>query len=534
MNIDRPLVRVAALGAAGAMVLAAAPAMAKPPVKPDPVTGLQFSITKPAYTLSASWDKAAHATSYQVVVKNQAGTTLDSARVSATSWTDSLSPAKVSVGAELTLTVRSYNGSTSQKGKVASSTQTVKDMTPPEGSYNLTVDKYSATLDQTALSDNAGAAGVTRTVDWGDGSGAQPWTSGTSLTHPYTDQGTYDVVVTLTDAAGNTATLARQAVIVDHAPTGAFDITQPDPDYWVTVTQTGLADDITDNASLTRVIDWGDGSAPETMTTDTAQHQYPDPGTDTVRYTPSVTITDTARPEANSTTVDLHAVVVNDHTAPTGSFTLNRTTAWASYNRVTLSQTALDDGAGSPAAFITRSVDWGDGTVVSWTSGTTLNHVYAAAGTFTPTVTLTDEAGNQTDPAISAGSVTVTKDTAAPVVKFKYPAKPRYVVKKWRTLRGTATDAGVGASRVHLQVVEKRGRTYYAYKWSTHRWVKAGTRVGAAWQKAGTVSLRTSSTHTWSRSVAGLRKGVLTYRANAVDKVGNTSSWVAHSQKLTR
>jgi hypothetical protein len=130
--------------------------------------------------------------------------------------------------------------------------------------------------------------------------------------------------------------------------------------------------------------------------------------------------------------------------------------------------------------------------------------------------------------------VTVKADTAAPRVTIKLPARPRNVIKKWRTLRGTARDAGVGVKVVHLQVVEKRGTTYYAYKWSTKRWVKVGHRLGRAWSKAGTASLRPSATHRWAKSVARLRKGVLVFRVNGVDRLNNTSRWLVHSQKLTR
>jgi hypothetical protein len=34
--------------------------------------------------------------------------------------------------------------------------------------------------------------------------------------------------------------------------------------------------------------------------------------------------------------------------------------------------------------------------------------------------------------------------------------------------------------------------------------------------------------------VARLRKGVLVFRVNGVDRVNNTSRWLVHSQKLTR
>jgi 5'-nucleotidase len=76
-----------------------------------------------------------------------------------------------------------------------------------------------------------------------------------------------------------------------------------------------------------------------------------------------------------------------DSTAPTGTFTVAPTAVWAGQT-VTVTVTATDDV--TPAADIKKVVNWGDGTTDS-----SATHVYPAAGTFTPTVTLTDQAGKQ-------------------------------------------------------------------------------------------------------------------------------------------
>jgi hypothetical protein len=326
--------------------------------------------------------------------------------------------------------------------------------------------------------------------------------------------------------------------VVDHAPTGEFTLGFPTTDYKVTMSEVALADDITPTANLQVTVDWGDKTAPEAWVGQSMTHQYPLPETPTTidHYTPTVTITDTASPKPNTTVLHPGNVVINDHTAPTGSFALSLPTrsVWARYTRVSLSQSNVSDGLGSAPQNIVRTVDWGDKSPKqSWTSGSVPTHRYAAAGQYPVTVTLQDEAGNKTAPT-TVGTVTVKADTAAPRVTIKLPARPRNVIKKWGTLRGTARDAGVGVKVVHLQVVEKRGTTYYAYKWSTKRWVKVGHRLGRAWSKAGTASLRPSATHRWAKSVARLRKGVLVFRVNGVDRLNNTSRWLVHSQKLTR
>jgi 5'-nucleotidase len=88
-----------------------------------------------------------------------------------------------------------------------------------------------------------------------------------------------------------------------------------------------------------------------------------------------------------------------DSTAPTGTFTVAPTAVWAG-QKVTITVTATDDV--TPAAAITKAVNWGDGTTDAADT-----HVYATAGTFKPTVTLTDQAGNS-GPATGSATVTVS------------------------------------------------------------------------------------------------------------------------------
>lgn len=523
MKTNRPLVRLAALGTAASLGLVAAPAMAARPVKPGVVTNMTFTATAPAYHLASTWSAGKYATAYQVKLTNAAGTVLDNEKVTTTGWSLDVTTKQAPLGSVVKLAVTSLNGK--QKSATVSRTLTMPDVTPPTGSYSAVVNGYTATLTQDSLSDDSGAANVSRSIDWGDGTAAQAWSA--QPQHVYAKVGSYTITVTLKDQAGNTAVEKTKANVVDNPPTGTFTV-QWDNSTGAATVDAVVKDDITPSSAITGTIDWKDGSPVDSFTgSGTLAHTY---AKTAARYVPTVVLTDD---HGYTTTYQTPAIVINDTAAPTGTFVLNRSTAWAKYTKVVLSQTAIHDDW-SPDANIKRTVDWGDGDVQQWTAGTTLTHVYRSAGSYAPKVTLTDEAGNATDPAVSAGAVTVKADTAAPRVTIKLPARPRNVIKKWRTLRGTARDAGVGVKVVHLQVVEKRGTTYYAYKWSTKRWVKVGHRLGRAWTKAGTASLRPSATHTWAKSVARLRKGVLVFRVNGVDRVNNTSRWLVHSQKLTR
>jgi hypothetical protein len=346
---------------------------------------------------------------------------------------------------------------------------------------------------------------------------------------------------TLTTGAGN-ATLGVRAVISRKsgaeatvaiplpdvtAPTGSYSSSWDNASGVAMIVQESLADDSPVN-QVTRTVDWNDGSLPEAWSTGASlKHTYP---VAAHRYVPTVTLKDAA---LNQTVVNVPAVVLLDLTAPTGAYAASPGAAWAAWTPVTLTQTALSDGVGSPPNMITRVVAWGDGTTTTWTTGTTTTHVYAAAGTFTPTVTLTDEAHNTTTPPISSTAVVVSADTTAPVVSLLLP-RAKHSVKAWRTLRGRATDVpGTGVKAVKLRAVEKRGTRWYGYRPATKTWVKALTKA-KAFAKSRPLTLHTSTVNRWAGTLAGLRKGTLVYKVRAGDQMGNVSAATVHTAKLTR
>jgi hypothetical protein len=222
--------------------------------------------------------------------------------------------------------------------------------------------------------------------------------------------------------------------------------------------------------------------------------------------------------------------VVTDTQPPTGTFDTDRATAWANLTEVTLVQRAIHDNV-TPDKKIARTVDWGDGTSADWASGTTLTHVYKSGGAFTPRVTLTDQAGNSSAP-IASSAVTVKVDSAGPVVKLDLP-RHAHSVAAWKTLRGTATDAGTGVKSVSLKAVEKRGRAWYGYHAKTHRWVKAATKA-KAFAKSTKVTAKVGAQHAWAAKLAHLHQGTLVYKVWATDQVTNRSATVTHHASLTR
>ena len=170
-------------------------------------------------------------------------------------------------------------------------------------------------------------------------------------------------------------------------------------------------------------------------------------------------------------TLSLQTVVTGDETAPTGTYTTAPQKAWAKLTRVVITQVEIGDNL-SKDEDIKRMVDWKDGSApVEWSTGSTLKHRYTVAGSFTPTVTLVDDAGNERT--VDSSAVQVSVDATAPKVTVKKP-RSRAAVRAWRTLRGTAKDgSGTGVRKVFVKVVEKRSGVWFAYRAPSKTWVRA-------------------------------------------------------------
>jgi 5'-nucleotidase len=306
-------------------------------------------------------------------------------------------------------------------------------------------------------------------------------------------------------------------------PTGSF---VADDDGWNGVVhQDALSDDVSAASAIVRSIDWGDGAPTVSWTAGVdIEHTYAAQG----RYVAVLTLVDEA---GNQTRLEL-PIVIQDKTAPSGAFSVGPEAGWASLSDITITQTSLSDDF-SPAGTIGRVVDWKDGTQSTWVGDAPITHVYAVAGTFTPDVTVTDEAGNSATIA-STGAATITADVAGPAVRLTLPRRKVTTAATWKTLKGKATDAGVGVARVRVLAVEKRATSFYAYRPATKHWVRAGRTLAGAFQKARPVTAARTADGRWLAPLSGLKLGTLVYRVSATDLVGNASKVLTHKQKLTR
>jgi hypothetical protein len=352
-----------ALALAGLLlaVTAPAPALAKPPVRPGPVTGLTMTLTKPAdnFQVDATWNAATDATTYVVSLTNAAdGTVLAGNTVGTTSWSASVNLAGVS---QVRLSVTGMNV---RSGPTASITQDVPDLNAPNGTYTSSWVDRTGTITQTSLTDDGPIGQVTRTVNWGDGSPAEAWPGGNTISHLYAADGLYRPTVTLTDGVGNTRVVVVPAIVPGDKtpPTGTFT-TSPTAAWvaltTVTVTQTALSDDFSPAQYVQRWINWGDGSVLQAWTVGvSATHVYAAPGA----YTPQVVLKDEA---GNTGQVAAQGVLVSaDTVAPVVKLVLPKkgvADEVASWRK--LLGTATDvKGTGAVSASVLavqkRGVDW--------------------------------------------------------------------------------------------------------------------------------------------------------------------------------
>jgi 5'-nucleotidase len=302
------------------------------------------------------------------------------------------------------------------------------------------------------------------------------------------------------------------------APTGTFtlDTAAVWPGQTVKLTQTALADDVSAAAGITRVVTWGDGSAPQTLTAGatTATHTYPAAGS----FAVSVALTDEAGNIGTAGFTGPSTVVV---AAQPGTFALDTKAIWATQSvKLSLSGTA---GASQV------SVAWGDGAITTMSGNVgAVAHAYPKAGTFTVKVTLSNKAGAGTP--VTVGTVKVTADTYKPVVTFSAP-KNAEKASSWSKITGTATDKGVGVARVRVKLVEQRNGKWYYYTGRT--WVKTTSKAQAS-AKAAVITVTPSAGGAWSLGLTGVKKGTLTVTYWGSDKVGNTSTGKSYTKKITK
>lgn len=285
-----------------------------------------------------------------------------------------------------TLTVTDTRGATSQP---VSTPVTIANVPPAvNAGANLSATPGSPVTLNVSFSDPGTDAPWTYAIAWGDGSAST--TGSTSVqstpitaTHTYAAAGTDTVRVTVTDKAGGSGTGQVVATVTALPPPtpvagGPYAGTEG-----TAVTFDGSGSTDPNGAALTYAWTFGDGSSGSGVK---PTHAYASYGT----YTVTLSVSDTRG--ASSAPVTTSATIAN--VAPTVNAGANRTVGAGS--PLALSASFSDPGADAPWSYV---ITWGDGsasstgTTTSPSSPITATHSYAAGGTDTVRVAVTDKGG---------------------------------------------------------------------------------------------------------------------------------------------
>ena len=228
------------------------------------------------------------------------------------------------------------------------------------------------------------------TIDFGDGTSLSlgSLTGTSSVSHVYTAAGTYSVVATVTDSSGERVTTSTVITVVAQTPlsvTGAASTATPALNAPVTFTATTTAGINIQSYSWS----FGDGSTASTTGNATA-HAFTTPGIKTISVTATATDgrTGSAQTQVN----------VQPATGATAAFTFSPTAGTIATSFIFNAGTSTPSTGGSIVRY-----DWnfGEGTATEQcpgdsacsSNGRSISHSFAAAGTYTVTLTIIDSNG---------------------------------------------------------------------------------------------------------------------------------------------
>ena len=291
-------------------------------------------------------------------------------------------------------------------GDVATTTVDVVNVDPTLTlSGNLTGTEGSAyVLDIGAVTDPGTDTITAYTVDWGDGTTPAVFTTSGAKTHVYADNGNYTISIELADEDGTYAAVDTLNVsIANVAPTitlGGANSGFEGSDYTLTINSP--TDPGNDTISA-YIIDWGDGSATQTVTNPgDVIHVYADDDA----YTISLTLVD-----EDGTYIDAAVKTVNiNNVAPTIALSDGGAVDEGAVYTLTLGA-VTDPGDDTVDRYL---VDWGDGSDVEpFDVDGDQTHVYADNGTYTVRVSLRDEDGTFSNVATQTVVITNVAPTIA-------------------------------------------------------------------------------------------------------------------------
>jgi PKD repeat protein len=231
--------------------------------------------------------------------------------------------------------------------------------------------------------------------NFGDGNTA----SGVSVSHLYSETGAYTVTLTVTDDDGATDTIHATKIVRNKSPVAIFTESTETAHIDEIITFNATESHDPDGSIVTYSWDFGDGN---TATGVTVSHAYADNGF----YSVTLTVTDN-----DGATDSAHATKTVMNRPPVASFT---ETAETVDTDEAISFDASDSS--DPDGYIVDySWDFGDG---AKGTGVSVQHAYSQDGTYTVTLTVTDNDG-----ATDTAKATKTVNNRSPIASFTESAE---------------------------------------------------------------------------------------------------------------
>jgi PKD repeat protein len=234
----------------------------------------------------------------------------------------------------------------------------------PTAVFTHTESKLTVNVDASTSTDSDGTI-ASYAWNFGDGTTA----TGVTASHAFAAAGSYPVTLTVTDNRSGVATTNTSvAVVANVLPSAVFTAT---PNYLTAAVDASASTD-SDGTIAAYAWNFGDGTTGSDATT---SHTFA-AGT----YTVTLTVTD--NDGASSSTTQSVTAVNPPNVPPTASFTNA-----ANHLAVSVDGTASTDPDGTVVGY---AWDFGDGFT---TTDPTVAHTYAAGGTYTVTLNVTDNQG---------------------------------------------------------------------------------------------------------------------------------------------
>ncbi|NLX47791.1 MAG: PKD domain-containing protein, partial [Euryarchaeota archaeon] len=249
-------------------------------------------------------------------------------------------------------------------------------------------------------------------LSWSWNFGDGQWSNRTNnetVQNTYGRNGTYTVTLTVIDEDGSEDSASMNITVLDSSPNADFSASNYSPIEGQDVTFTDLSEFTADN-----IVRWswdlGDGTWVNRTSGDAFQHTYVLNGT----YQVTLVVRDIDGSEDSVT----KQIMVQD-SAPVSGFSLSITSPFEGED-----VTFTDTSTFPFNQIVSWSWDLGDGTT-SFVKGP-LNHHYEDNGTYTVTLTVTDEDGN-----VDVSSMTVVVKDTSPIISGLFTSDGASSYKEW-------------------------------------------------------------------------------------------------------